>query len=113
MRVHRCVLCLSLTCVDRAQAAGDNGEAAIARFIDDVEQGGVGKQHYIFEVGANNGQWGNDVMTRLGARRSKRVRLVMFEPQQVFRKELQKLADKWDGLFFPMAAWTKATNLTF
>ena len=107
-----------------AHATGDSGEAAIRGFVDAVHNGAADQMAFVLDVGANNGAWSQSIMGRVpqASEASKqrrrrgagvRVQPILFEPQQVFRKPLQRLANGWGGIFYPAAAWTNATNLTF
>lgn len=108
------VLCVFLP--DAVRAAGNAGGKAVDLFLDDLRKGGKDKISFLFEVGANNGLWSNHVMKRAqqacpgGA---SRVRLTLIEPQQVFAARLRAMASLWRGTFFPAAAWTNETTLSF
>ena len=125
----RCVSLLLLLATRGAHATGNSGEAATRGFVEAVHNGAADQMAFVLDVGANNGAWSRSIMGRVrprlapglkaageGGGRSGgavRVQPILFEPQQVFRKPLQRLANRWDGIFYPAAAWTNATNLTF
>ena len=68
----------------------------------------------LLDVGTNAGTFSAAMMTWLH-RRAPAVapRLVMFEPQPQFRTSLATLAERWNGVLLPAAAWTHDTKLTF
>ena len=95
-------------------AGGEQGEAAINRFVHAVQAATPMQTGFVIDVGANNGQWARHVLERVreyGTRM--RVEPILFEPQREYALELQKLANDWGGTFHPAVAWTRATNLSF
>ena len=95
-------------------SGGEQGEAAISRFVSLVHAAYPTQTGFVVDVGANNGQWARHVLQRVreyGTRM--RVEPILFEPQREYAAELQKLASDWGGTFHPAVAWTRATNLSF
>ena len=95
-------------------SGGEQGEAAINRFVALVHAANPMQTGFVIDVGANNGQWARQILERVrkyGTRM--RVEPILFEPQREYAAGLQKLASDWGGKFYPAVAWTKATNLSF
>ena len=94
-------------------AAGMHGDVAIQRFCDNAGQRSRNIS-FVVEVGAHDGSWGDRVMTRCRQiAPASRIRLVIFEPQPNFHGNLKKIADKWNGVLYPAAAWIDSSNRTF
>ena len=95
-------------------SGGEQGEAAINRFVALVHAASPTQTGFVVDVGANNGQWARHILQRVRAYVTRmRVEPILFEPQREYAPELRKLADDWGGEFYPAVAWTKATNLSF
>lgn len=95
-------------------ASGEQGEAAIQRFVNAVRDAPIYQTAFVLDVGANNGAWASRVMERVRREGTKvRVWPVLFEPQKEYFVRLQQLAGDWGGTFYPAVAWTKAANLSF
>jgi len=95
-------------------ASGHQGEDAINRFVSLVHAKYPTQTGFVLDVGANNGQWARHVLKRVreyGTRM--RVEPILFEPQREYAASLRQLAFDWGGTFYPAAAWTRATNLSF
>ena len=95
-------------------SGGEQGEAAINRFVSLVHAAYPMQTGFVIDVGANNGQWARHVLERVreyGTRM--RVEPILFEPQKEYAESLRQLAFDWGGTFHPAVAWTRATNLTF
>ena len=104
---------------------GDFGGDLVKRFLDDASNS-VAPAALVLDVGANQGNWGHDVLLRL-LRRTRRTpprhvaRLVSFEPQPQYLSNLLRQAREWNAshlprsswTVLPFAAWKEATNLTF
>ncbi len=95
-------------------ASGEQGEAAINRFVNLVHAATFTQTGFVVDVGANNGQWAKHVLQRVREQRTRmRVEPILFEPQREYAMELEKLASDWGGTFYPAVAWIKATNRSF
>ena len=103
----RCISLLLLLATRGAHTTGNSGEAATRGFVEAVHNGAADQMAFVLDVGANNGAWSRSIMGRVrprlapglkaageGGGRSGgavRVQPILFEPQQVFRKPLQRL----------------------
>ena len=95
-------------------SGGEQGKDAINRFVRLVHAAYPMQTGFVLDVGANNGQWARHVLERV-REYGKRMRVepILFEPQREYASSLRQLAFDWDGKFYPAAAWTRATNLSF
>lgn len=112
MRFRLLVLLAALAPCDAS--GGEQGEAAINRFVSLVHAAYRAQTGFVIDVGANNGQWAKHVLERVRAHGKRmRVEPILFEPQRQFAAPLRQLADDWGGTFYPAVAWTRETNLSF
>lgn len=73
-----------------------------------------GDEAVLLDVGANDGAWGAHVAQLVRQLRpNARMRLIMFEPQPFFARQLRALAARHNGTYVPAAAWHTAANLSF
>lgn len=113
MRAHLLGLLLAALVACDA-SGGEQGEAAINRFVKLVHATPPTQTGFVIDVGANNGQWARHVLQRVrGYGTRMRVEPILFEPQREYAAPLKQLADDWGGTFYPAVAWTRATNLSF
>ena len=70
---------------------------------------------FLLDVGANDGRWSDQIMRMAqAAHPTTRVELVLVEPQRRFYATNQLRAQRWNGTFLPVAAWTEdASDMLF
>jgi len=112
--MHLRLLVLFAVPVPCDASGGEQGEAAISRFVKLVHAAYPVQTSFVIDVGANNGQWARHVLERVREHGTRmRVEPILFEPQKEYAASLRQLAFDWGGTFHPAVAWTRAANLTF
>ena len=103
--VWRAPLFCAVVLLKQTQATGLMGTAAIEAFIAALK--GSAGTGVVFDVGANNGEWTEQLMRRLDRESlARRVHPILFEPQPQYQQALERLVERWSGTLYPAVAWT-------
>ena len=107
MRTRSLVTLLGLAVAKEGRLSGSPAASA---FVARLASGDAG---IVIEVGANTGAYSDKLMRRCQKAGVKVASLTLVDPQASMRNPLQRLANKWHGVFVPAAAATEEGNITF
>ena len=101
------LLALSLAAAKEGQVRSGAASAFVAGL---ASRGGAG---VVIEVGANTGAFSDRLMRRCRKAGATVASLTLVDPQASMRRQLQRLADEWQGNFVAAAAAADEGNITF
>ena len=104
-------LCLQVLARNVSPAAQLEESAFLTALVDEIRAAGSSKHTIVLDVGANDGEFSEELMRTLRKRANAQPELIMVEPQPRFAAKLGRIAKRWNGTHLPVAAWTEKKEL--
>lgn len=104
-------ICLQVLARNVSPAAQLEESAFLTALVEEIRAAGPSKHTVVLDVGANDGEFSEELMRTLRKRANAQPELIMVEPQPRFAAKLGRIAKRWNGTHLPVAAWTEKKEL--